>query len=211
MSSQSIKILKDQSKRQQRKRLSLIIFAILSLIMSCGLLYFYLFSESGTSFNDADALANEKSSKNIKDHTQDIDITGVDIKDNNDHKGQPFDKIFNKDQNVRLNSTEQAPVPSVQEKQIQENNNKTNQLKDKSQKLSAKVNQGSVTVSKVTPSPLVMVIPKNSIKKPEKSSRVSPPYLAPVADDIDAIILLELDVAFKNDTPPRSAKSTAKL
>lgn len=196
MSQHSIKILKDQSKWQRRKKIGLTLLIILGLLISCGLLYFYFFYDQRSKFDTDGNINSEYTSQQTDDNSKDIDL--VIVTPNSEDK-KPFDPILTPSNTVESQPVQNAQALSTSKQKVitkQDVQSKVQANKD------VKITALSGKATPITKTP--QITPKVKVNRPPT------PYIS-AADDIDAIILLELDVAFKPiESNFRSSKTVSK-
>ena len=191
MSQHSIKILKNQSKQQKVKRFIKLSSVVLGMIISGGILIFYLLPDTPVSFDAAD----ETKDKNIQMQTdlQEVEITtdSSDSKDNFEHLFNHQDKkqIPLETSNIIASNPEKKTVQLAKtEKTIVKELNTPHKNPTKiniPQKVS--IQQKDISTK------IVKQIPSTKIKTEQVN--VSPTsFNQPLKiDSLDAIILLELD------------------
>lgn len=187
MSQNSIKILKNQSKRQKLKRIVLLSSIFLGIICSCGLLFLYLIPDNPVSYH-----FETESKGNVQDRDHLEDLSGVDLKTHDINQQNSFDHIFSKNTDHPHASSAQPTLPEVIKKlpsvsthNIKKQSNSLTKI-DIPKKASTKDTQQIATS--------VKAIPKNKVKSDNKQTTANQLTQPFKIDSIDAIILLELDM-----------------
>lgn len=189
MSQNSIKILKNQSKWQKRKRFLILSLLVIAILLTFSFSLFYLMKDDSVSVHSENDVIKSHS---IKDDIQ--DLQGVHLDSKSDQSENSIDQLFKIAQD-KLSSKEDNSVllnkQKIVEKDKTEPTNKKALAVEIPKKLPIQSEQVPTTIKNV-PSTKA-----KSDASPAAQKRLDQPFKI---DSMDAIILLELDVPVSSDT-----------
>ena len=185
MSPNSIKILKNQSKRQKLKRLIQLSLIVLSTFFFVGVIIFYLLPDTPVSFHTTD----EHTDKNSEMQN---DLQGVDIKSQTSDSQDSFERLFNQqDQKLSTDTSKASVLDSQKKTQLSEKTKVESILQQPSTQI--EIPKKASTSTKDLAPKAIKNVPNIKITEPVKANQ--PSFNQPLRiDSIDAIILLELDM-----------------
>ena len=185
MSPNSIKILKNQSKRQKLKRLIQLSLIVLSTFFFVGIIIFYLLPDTPVSFHTTD----ENTDKNTEMQN---DLQGVDIKSQTSDSQDSFERLFNQqDQKLSTDTSKASALDSQKKPQPSEKIKAESILQQPSTQI--EIPKKASTPAKDLAPKAIKSVPNIKVTEPVKASQ--PSFNQPLRiDSIDAIILLELDM-----------------
>jgi hypothetical protein len=185
MSPNSIKILKNQSKRQKLKRLIQLSLIVLSTFFFVGVIIFYLLPDTPVSFHTTD----EHTDKNSEMQN---DLQGVDIKSQTSDSQDSFERLFNQqDQKLSTDTSKASVLDSQKKTQLSEKTKVESILQQPSTQI--EIPKKASTSTKDLAPKAIKNVPNIKVTEPVKANQ--PSFNQPLRiDSIDAIILLELDM-----------------
>lgn len=185
MSPNSIKIIKNQSKRQKLKRLMKLSSLIVGTIIFASVTIFYLLPDTPMSLNTT----NEHTDKNTESLH---DLQGVDIQSQASDSPDSFEHLFNQQDQKLSTDTSKALALDPQKKPQPSEKSKVESILPKP--------STQIEIPKKVSTPAKDLAPKAiksvpNIKITESVKANQPSFNQPLRiDSIDAIILLELDM-----------------
>lgn len=185
MSPNSIKIIKNQSKRQKLKRLMKLSSLIVGTIIFAGVVIFYLRPDTPLSLNTT----NEHTDKNTESLH---DLQGVDISSQASDSPDSFERLFNQqDQKLSTDTSKVLALDPQKKPQPSEKIKAESILQKPSTQI--EIPKKVSTPAKDLAPKAIKNVPNIKVTEPLKASQ--PSFNQPLKiDSIDAIILLELDM-----------------
>jgi hypothetical protein len=185
MSPNSIKIIKNQSKRQKLKRLMKLSSLIVGTIIFAGVVIFYLRPDTPLSLNTT----NEHTDKNTESLH---DLQGVDISSQASDSPDSFEHLFNQQNEKASIDTSKVLALDPQKKPQPSEKIKAESILQKPS-TQIEIPKKLSTPAKDLAPKAIKNVPNIKVTEPLKASQ--PSFNQPLKiDSIDAIILLELDM-----------------